>query len=268
MSIRGVVLSAGGWRGYIHLGALAVLLKEVNPNEIVLWAGCSIGALIAWLMVLGISPDQIMEYLLEHGEPKFTPTFNITSLLTNFGLIDMEQFAKAIEELVVWCKVDKDHLRWSFYDTLHNTGKHLMVCTVNLDRSRAEYFSPITTPEASCMEAVLASCCVPGIFQARKINGCVHIDGGRLDRFPKTKAKEYLGWLVEDLESVLFGVMLQKSDVGPVTNIATFIYKILTVGSVPEQSDDPNVLFIDDGGTTDPEELYTIGMRGCQRYFL
>src|SRR5208337_2454626 len=249
MSIQGVVLSAGGWRGYIHLGALAVLLKEVNPDQIMLWTGCSIGALISWLMVLGITPDQIMEYLLENGEPKFTPSFNITSLLTNFGLIDMEQFAKAIEELLVWCKQDLSKLGWSFEELFHNTKKHLMVCTVNLDRGRAEYFSPITTPEVLCMDAVLASCCVPGIFQARKINGCVHIDGGRLDRFPKVKAKEYLEWLIKDqmipsTDVVLFGVMLQKLDVGPVTNIATFIYKILTVGSVPDHSDDPHTLFI------------------------
>jgi predicted patatin/cPLA2 family phospholipase len=272
MSIRGVVLSAGGWRGYLHLGALAVLLKEVDPGLIKLWAGCSIGALLSFLMILGITPEQIMEWINEKGEPKLTPTFNLSTLITNFGLIDMQQLVTCIEELFLFCKKDKDLLRLSFDEVLNLTGKHLMVCAVDLDRGAIEYFSPVTSPDLVCIDAVLASCCVPGVFQAKRIHGRVYIDGGRLDRFPKEQAQNYLSAMLgedskEIAESVLFGVMLQKQDVGPVTNIASFLYRLLTVGATPHHPTDPDILYISDDGVTDGEQLYTKGMRACQRYF-
>jgi predicted acylesterase/phospholipase RssA len=269
MSIQGVVLSAGGYRGYIHLGVLSVLLKEVDPKEIRLWAGTSIGALISFLMALGAAPEKIMEYLDCVGEPQFRLSFDPRILVTKFGLIDMQQLVDVIEDLFIFCKMDKDCLRWSFEELLARTGKHLLVCSVDLDKGQAVYFSPFSTPELCCMDGVLASCCIPGIFQARTIDGHVHIDGGRLDRFPRTKAQNYLADITLSGENLglVFGVMLQKMTTGPVTNVFAFLYKILTVGTIPESTDEPHVLFVDDADCKDKIVLYTKGMRACQKYF-
>ncbi len=283
MSIEGVTLSAGGKKGYIHLGVLSVLIGEVGSDRIRLWAGTSIGALISFLVMLGLSPERIIEYFIKNGEPVLSPTLNLKTLVSRFGLIDMQQLSDMVEQILDYGGLDKRLVDLTFEQAFDLTGKHLMVCAVNLDESRAEYFTTVDTPNVKCMDAVLASCCIPGIFQTRQIDNKTYIDGGRLDAFPKVRAELYFKAHLADSkkqdlgetqkhtdpgsDAIVFGVNIHKLPHGPVTNLGVFIYRILTAGNPPPSREDPHTLVIDDGEITNGRILYQNGMKECQQYF-
>ena len=59
-----IVLGPGGSKGYIQLGALLRLELDNLLSNVVQYVGCSVGAIISLLMVVGYSANDIINYML------------------------------------------------------------------------------------------------------------------------------------------------------------------------------------------------------------
>jgi NTE family protein len=159
MTSTGIVLSGGGARAIAHLGALRALEeKNIRPNAL---AGSSAGALIAALYAAGLPPQKIRDIFQE------TAYFGVFHLLFGRpGLFDMQAMRATLET----------HLPVRNFEDLTIP---VYIAATNLTTGRSEIIS-----SGPLLEPLLASACVPVVFEPVQYRGCQWVDGGVLNNFP------------------------------------------------------------------------------------
>jgi NTE family protein len=155
----GIALSGGGVRGIAHLGVLKALnQKRIFPNRI---SGSSAGAIAGALYASGLSPDEILEVIVKTNYFRFLrPAISWT------GLLKMDN----IEEL---------YLKYFPENSFAALKLPLTIATTDLRRAKAVYFS-----EGQLIRPLLASSCIPGMFDPIEIDRHFFIDGGVLNNLP------------------------------------------------------------------------------------
>lgn len=155
----GLVLSGGGARGICHLGVIKAL--EEFGVSIDCIAGTSAGSITGCLYSYGYKPDEIVKMI---SETSLTRSLKLawtwTGLLSLDGLRDI--FLKYIPE---------------------NDFKALKIpvtiAATEIKKGRIEYFT-----QGELIPAILASSCVPAVFNPVQYNGGLYVDGGVLDNLP------------------------------------------------------------------------------------
>lgn len=159
MTRIGLVLSGGGARGIAHLGVLAAL-EEANIRPAAL-SGTSAGAIIAALYAAGNSPLEIKRLVQD------TAFFGISHLLLGKpGVFNMDGFRNLLAE----------HLRGTKFEDL---PIQLFITATNLSTAKAQCFT-----SGPLIEPILASACLPVIFEPVTIGPYQYVDGGVVDNFP------------------------------------------------------------------------------------
>lgn len=155
----GLALSGGGIRAVSHLGVAQALMDHgVRFSQI---SGTSAGAIGAAFMAEGYSPREFLTIIKEARLFKLLrPAFGSP------GLVSILKARFLINHYIP-----------------HNSFKKLKIpitiATVDLGEGKLVYFT-----DGELDLAVLASCCLPGIFKPIVINGHMYIDGGVLNNFP------------------------------------------------------------------------------------
>ncbi|UJP63908.1 patatin-like phospholipase family protein [Mongoliitalea daihaiensis] len=155
----GIVLSGGGIRGIAHLGVLKALNNySIFPNR---FSGSSAGAIAGALYCHGYSPDEILEIIIKTNYFKFIrPAISLT------GLLRMETVQELYEK----------YLPENSFEALQIP---LAVAATDIKRSKVVYFS-----EGELIPPIMASSCIPGMFDPIKINQHYYVDGGVLNNLP------------------------------------------------------------------------------------
>ena len=167
----GIALSGGGARGIAHLGVLKAL-DELGVHLDCI-SGTSTGALVGALYSYGLSPEKILELIINtRFFSSLRPAWTWTGLVNLDGLRDL--ILKLIPE--------------NSFDALKIP---LTITATNLTKGKAEYFTvgPLTP-------AVLASCCVPVLFNPVHVNGEVYVDGGMTDNLPSKSIRDKCNLLI------------------------------------------------------------------------
>lgn len=155
----GVVLSGGAARGFTHLGVLKALEEfEMKPDII---SGVSAGAIAGVLYADGYAPEEILE---------------IYTHKSIFELLQMTIPKTGIFKATGLKETLKKNLHAVTFDQLKIP---LVVTATNLIEGKSEYFS-----EGNLVEAILASSCVPVLFETVVINKVPYIDGGVMNNMP------------------------------------------------------------------------------------
>ena len=168
----GYTFSGGGAKGFAHLGALKVLERcGLKPDVI---AGTSAGSLAGVLYADGFHPDEIAE-LFKKREFKEFVQFSIpkTGFLKSTGLHDFLKKnlrAKCFEELKI-----------PFYVVATDWNR---ACTVTFSNGD------------DLIDAVVASCSVPVIFNPQYIQGNPYVDGGVLKNFPVSVIRKRCRYII------------------------------------------------------------------------
>lgn len=151
----GLALSGGGARGFAHLGVLRVLLAAGVRFDVV--AGTSAGSIIGAMVASGMSVDAMDKMAAETGyRSAGRPTIAGGGFLSNAPL---GQFLKR-------------HLPMSKFEEFPIT---FAAVAYDLVESR----EVVLLETGDVIEAVRASCAVPGIFSpVRTADGRVLVDGG------------------------------------------------------------------------------------------
>lgn len=155
----GITLSGGGARGISHLGVLKAL--EDFGVRLDYISGTSTGALIGALYSYGLRPEKILDVIIN---TRFFSTLRPAWTWT--GLVNMDGLRELIMKLI-----PEDN-----FDALKIP---LTITATNLTKGKAEYFTA-----GPLIPAVLASCCVPVLFNPMQVNGEVYVDGGVTDNLP------------------------------------------------------------------------------------
>lgn len=155
----GLVLSGGGIRGVAHLGVLNALKESgITPSII---SATSAGAIIGVLYANQIAPLDSLRIIKEINFLKFMrPAFRSPALL------NLETAIPVFKEYIP-------------HDSFSGLKIPLIISATNFNEGKLVYFS-----EGDLIRKILASCCIPGIFNPIKIEENYYIDGGILNNFP------------------------------------------------------------------------------------
>ena len=185
-----LVLSGGGIKGIAFTGALEILLNYVKLDKLKGIAGVSAGAIVATLLAVRYTPQEITKIMYDVDLVKLSSDgLGYLRDGLNFvrdwgmcpGLYVMEMMGKLISDKT-------GNPDYTFEDLKKDTGLSLVIIGTNHSFSRTEYFyAGNTEPMYSKMPirvAVRISMSIPYVFEPYKYNDCYFVDGGTLCNFP------------------------------------------------------------------------------------
>ena len=155
----GLVLSGGGARGIAHLGVIKMLEEAgVTINAI---AGSSSGAIVGALYGSGYRPTEILVILRD---------------------LKLFQLVRPAMSLSGFLKMETAELLYRQHileDTFAALSIPLIVAATDLRRGKTVYFS-----EGPLVRPLMASTCIPVVFEPIEFDGRLYVDGGLLNNFP------------------------------------------------------------------------------------
>lgn len=167
-----VVLGGGGLKGFAHIGVLRAL-EEIGLQPSV-WAGTSIGALIAAARVGGMSVNEMEERATALRRRDLFRLNRMEMLIARARSASIYQ-EEALREL---CDDVVPHHR---FDEIR---QRLLVNTVDLERASQVVWGLPGLRDVPINEAVYASCALPGMFPPGRVGSRVCVDGGTVDNLP------------------------------------------------------------------------------------
>lgn len=188
---RNLVFEGGGVKGIGYVGVLQVLEEKGILDQISRIGGASAGAIVAMLVGLNYSRDEICEilYRLDFGsflDDSWGIVRDIYSLMTSFGWYRGGFFLKWVENLIQ----QKTGITGATFGDIKrlqdNVGfKDIYIIGTNLSTRFSEVFSYEKTPQMSIADAIRISMSIPLFFTApQNSKGEYYTDGGVLDNYP------------------------------------------------------------------------------------
>ncbi|MFZ4799034.1 MAG: patatin-like phospholipase family protein [Bacteroidia bacterium] len=155
----GLVLSGGGVRGIAHLGVIKALEEiDITPSII---SGTSAGAIVAAFYSAGYSPEEIIDILVN------SKIFGYSNLqLKKSGLFTMQAFEKIYQK----------HFKANLIEKLPIP---ICIAATDIVKGKTKFFT-----EGNLSKALLASSCIPLLFEPIKWNDTLYLDGGILNNLP------------------------------------------------------------------------------------
>lgn len=155
----GLVLSGGGARGIAHLGVMKALLEMgISINRI---AGTSAGAIAGVMIANGYSPDEALKIVEASSFMKhLRPAWNRMGLLRIDTVIEL-------------------YRKYLPHDSFEALKIPLHVAAVDLNEGELDVFE-----SGELIRPILASACLPGIFEPMVLNKRQYVDGGVLNNLP------------------------------------------------------------------------------------
>ncbi len=167
----GIALSGGGARGIAHLGVLQAL--EDNGIKITHVSGASAGSIAAAFYAHGYSPKEILR------------------IMNNTNLLKLAWPAFSTRGLLSIAKSERIYKKYMPKDNFEDAQMPLYIATTNLNTGRPEMFS-----SGSLNKAIMASCCIPIIFDPIKIGAHHYVDGGILNNLPTEVLRDECDYVI------------------------------------------------------------------------
>lgn len=167
-----LVLGGGGMKGLAHIGVLAALEQRGwQPARII---GNSVGALVAAAWLSGLTARELEEMALQLQRRDLFRVAHRNMALKRmrspalYHGEPLEHFARGLLGDVTF-----DELRCQ-----------LLVNTVDLDAGMQVFWGTDGFRDVPVVEAVIASCALPGYLPPREIRGRFYVDGASVANFP------------------------------------------------------------------------------------
>ena len=277
---KNLVLEGNGMAGLAYIGALKVLEEKNVLQNIDNIAGTSSGAIMATLISIGYTAEQVYTISKnldwENMVQKRNCLFQFFHFWNKYGLFKYDNIEKALKSFFVR-KLGKTDV--TFREHYELTKKKLILVGVNVNKKKPEYFCHETVPNMSVIKAIKISTSFPFIFDPIKHDKMLYVDGGVMNNFPI----EYFGYknpetlginLVDDDTSI------EQKD--SVDNILSFGFNILqSIILVQEHMDlqygKENVIYVKIPSSNvmstivtmnqNIDDLYERGVKCSKKYF-
>ncbi|MEO7368754.1 MAG: patatin-like phospholipase family protein, partial [Gemmatimonadaceae bacterium] len=173
-----LVLGGGGLKGFAHIGVLAALReKGIRPA---VFAGTSIGSLICAAAAAGVP----IEDMTEHAKNlRRRDLFRLNRL----GMLIERASAPSIYQGGPLRDVIASIVGDARFEDL---STRLMVNTVDLQRGSPVVWGLPGLEDVSVLDAVYASCALPGFYPPGDVGGRSCVDGGVVDNLPTGVASQ------------------------------------------------------------------------------
>jgi len=173
----GLALQAGGVKGFSHIATLKVFEEcNVKPDVI---SGSSAGSIVGALYALHGSSEiaykvfaETVRKFLKKQRTKPEPIMNLEMVIKD-ALYSLDEFYQFFKEMFGKKKFSELKTK-------------LLVVAFDI-----ETWKSFVIDEGYLVDAVLASCTVPGVFEPTYIAGVRMLDGGVLSPIPTFELKDY-----------------------------------------------------------------------------
>lgn len=200
----GLALSGGGVKGFAHAGALKAMEEHgIRPDII---SGTSAGAIVGALYSAGHTPDEICNLFKDKDFNHF-----VELNLPKNGLFRTTAFLKFL----------KENIRMKSFEEL---PVPLRIVATNLDEGKSVVFS-----EGELHRKIMASSCIPVIFNPVEIDGVSYADGGIFKNFPVSVIREDCETIIGINASPLVAEKYSKNIVGIAERTYHFMFRANTV---------------------------------------
>ena len=222
-----LIISSGGSKGYSIIGALTEFIKLYPLDKFKYYTGCSIGALICYMINIGYTFDEINDIL-------FNINFEIFQDLKIINFIEKQGFDDGIKmsNFFKAMTINKEYKsNITFKELYEKTGKILTITVVNITKGIPEYHNVNTQPNLSVILSLRMSSNIPIMFSPILYKDEYYIDGALLDPFPYfyiKNTKKYGIWLF-DKNEINFIKELNVIMIDNISNSLVYIFKLLKV---------------------------------------
>jgi predicted acylesterase/phospholipase RssA len=196
MSSKSVlILSGGGPRGVIQLGALDYMYRIKQLKKYRTIVGTDIGAIIAILIACRFSPREIYDSLFSESTIyNIRPNMSLASL-SKGHIYNIANFISPIEELIV-----KKLGAVPTLQQLHDNSYDVYLATANLTTAELEYLSHENYPNLRATDALKLACSTPFLYDRVHFQGSQYCNASINDNVSILFPKRYEP---EDIESIL-----------------------------------------------------------------
>ena len=183
MIIDTLCFSSGGLEGFSYIGAINELLKYnfIDMNNIKYLIGTSAGSIMAFILNIGYTPDEIVNYLKKQKCTNIDIDYDIELFFSDYGFSD----GKTLLDIIVSFLYNRYKIKdINFIDLFNLTKKKLSIVSTNFNKNCEVIFSYETHPTMSVLTALYTSICIPLIFKPIKIDNDYYVDGALKNCFP------------------------------------------------------------------------------------
>ena len=226
MTIKHIVLSGGGYKGFYSIGALKYLAENnfYDIENIENIYGTSVGTIIGAALCLKLNLSDICEYVINKPWHKDF-NFKIESLLDVYskkGIINKSFIVSIFDNLLKSENLKQNITLKELYDKC-NINFYIFV--VNFTTYELVKLSHKTHPDLELLEAIYMSCSLPFIFQPAYYNNECYIDGGVINPYP-------LNVCIADLKKInpninkkeILGIEIASDNLKPCSEDSSIIY--------------------------------------------
>jgi len=174
-----IIISGGGAKGFAALGLLQSIYDSKH-DDFKTFIGTSVGAIICYLLCINFTPIEILLALTQSDLVKNLSIFNISNIIAGCGVTKWNVVHEFLEKLTIE-KIGHLPTLHKLYSTFK---KHLICCTYNNTKKRAEKLDYTTFPDLPCLTALRMSSNLPLIFDKFKYMDNFYLDGGLLNNLP------------------------------------------------------------------------------------
>ena len=191
------LFGGGAIRGAAYAGAVKALEElNIKPENV---GGSSVGSIVAALMAVGYTADELREIFLDVNFDLFRDF--------QFGLGPKFALSKG-EVFLDWIR---DLIEQKFYGESYEKGKNkavtfreieknLYIITTDLSNFECKEFSKFETPDFEIATAVRISCSMPGLMKPLEYNNTLLVDGDLQKSVPMWRLSKNL---ISDDERIL-----------------------------------------------------------------
>ena len=176
-TIKNLVVAGGGAKNLFIIG----LLQKININDVSNYAGVSSGSIVIYLLSIGYTPFEIEQLAIELDLTSFMGEPSIENILLLKSITNLDNLKVVLQTLTNY-KFKKDSI--TFQELYTKTNKIIHIGVTSLTNTNFTIFNYENYPNVNIIDAILASCSLPGIFPPYKINNSYYCDGGVLNNCP------------------------------------------------------------------------------------
>jgi len=234
---KNLVFEGGGVKGIAYVGALEVLEKEKILSKIKRVAGTSAGAMVAVLVGLGYTYEDLKEILWNLDFKNFMDGSwgvirNTKRLIEDYGWYKGDFFRNVMGDYI---KKKTGNSESTFADIAKlmdkdNNFKDIYLIGSNLSTGYSEIFSYEHTPRMCVADAARISMSIPLFFASvRGMRGDIYVDGGLLDNYA-VKVFDRAKYVKTNLVRTEYYERINESLKDKTRKISDYVYNKETLG--------------------------------------
>lgn len=274
MDMDTLYLSSGGIKGYSILGVISVLEKKQLLQYYKTIIGSSVGSIIGLLIIIGYNSNSIYKLLLNDLEDiLFKKQINQENILLNlinfYGINNGNKYKNLLQYLL---KEKKYKIDITFKELYDETQINFIVITSDICSSELFYFNKDDTPNYSVINSIMASTCIPLVFQPIYYEDKILVDGGYFNNIKM----RYL-----DSNTLIVNIKSHSNYIDTSNDLNLFEYSKLLINSLVKSVqninnfDSLNIIDLefDSNGISlninndERKDLYTYGIFKCLNFF-